>query len=98
MYAVQETKVRHDRYFVLVIALAIAFFTLREHGRADIAGEQARASLDVRSSDFSEGGFIPAQCQGTEERERFSNFSPGECFCSIPAPIAGWRGWSALHC
>jgi Raf kinase inhibitor-like YbhB/YbcL family protein len=73
---------------VLVIVLAIAFFTLRERGRADIGGEQARASLDVRSSDFTDGGFIPAQftCTG-------ANLSPA---LEIGLPPAGARTFAIV--
>jgi Raf kinase inhibitor-like YbhB/YbcL family protein len=73
---------------VLVIGISIAFFTLRERGRADIAGEQARASLDVRSSDLTDGGLIPAQftCTG-------ANLSPA---LEIGLPPTGTRSFAIV--
>ena len=40
---------------VVVAALSIAFFALRANRRGDIAAGQRVASLEVKSSDFTEG-------------------------------------------
>jgi Raf kinase inhibitor-like YbhB/YbcL family protein len=73
---------------VLVIAISVAFFMLRERGRADIAGRQARASLEVKSSDFTEGGVIPARftCTG-------ANLSPA---LEIGLPPSGTKGFAIV--
>jgi Raf kinase inhibitor-like YbhB/YbcL family protein len=48
--------------------LVIVFFILRQHGRADIAGQQPRASLNVSSSSFVNGDPMPSRitCSGKE--------------------------------
>jgi Raf kinase inhibitor-like YbhB/YbcL family protein len=52
----------------LTVFLLVAFFILRERGRADIADGQPRASLEVRSSSFTNGGRLPSRltCLGAE--------------------------------
>jgi Raf kinase inhibitor-like YbhB/YbcL family protein len=72
----------------LVIVLAIAFITLRDRGRADIAAGQSRISLDIRSADFTDGGFIPAQftCTG-------ANLSPA---LKIGLPPTGTRSFAIV--
>lgn len=53
---------------VLVVFLLVAFLTMRQRGRADIADGQTRAALDVGSSSFNNGGWMPPRltCLGAK--------------------------------
>jgi Raf kinase inhibitor-like YbhB/YbcL family protein len=52
----------------VIFCLVIIFFILRQHGLADIAGQQPRASLNVSSSSFINGDRMPSRitCSGKE--------------------------------